>query len=162
MRRLVLMVNGVNLFTGSHHQCQTAILKRLKSVKEFLLFFWKWRHWIILVCRINSGIIQIVRLFDALILQKDCLCVEAILYLIEVVRFCSDHRHEVAGETAGVCRDGRCQCGENRYHDLHHGFPRFLNHNTHFLYKTHTDHTDFTDFFFLNTNSTNHTNYSFP
>jgi len=35
------MVNGVNLFTGSHHQCQTVILKRLKSVKEFLLFFVK-------------------------------------------------------------------------------------------------------------------------
>ena len=80
--------------------------------------------------------------------------------------FCSDHRHEVAGEAAGVCRYGRCQCGENRYHDLHHGFPRLLNHNTHFfikltqitripqiffdhrLFLTHTDYTDHTDFLF--------------
>ena len=38
MRRLVLMVNDVNAFTGSHHQCQTVILKRLESVKEFLMF----------------------------------------------------------------------------------------------------------------------------
>ena len=38
MRRLVLMVNDVNLFTDSHHQCQAVILKRLESVKEFLMF----------------------------------------------------------------------------------------------------------------------------
>ena len=30
MRWLVLMVNDVNGFTGSHHQYQTIILKRLK------------------------------------------------------------------------------------------------------------------------------------
>ena len=39
MRQLVLRVNDVNLFTGSHHQYQVIILKRLKSVKVFLLFF---------------------------------------------------------------------------------------------------------------------------
>ena len=38
MRQLVLRVNDVNLFTGSHHQYQVIILKRLKSVKVFLLF----------------------------------------------------------------------------------------------------------------------------
>ena len=41
MRRLALMVNDVNAFTGSHHQCQTIILKRLESVKEFLHVFVK-------------------------------------------------------------------------------------------------------------------------
>ena len=38
MRQLVLRVNDVNLFTGSHHQYQVIILKRLKLVKVFLLF----------------------------------------------------------------------------------------------------------------------------
>ena len=41
MRRLALMVNDVNVFTCSHHQCQTIILKRLESVKEFLHVFVK-------------------------------------------------------------------------------------------------------------------------
>ena len=35
MRRLGLMVNDVNSFTGRHNQCQAIILKRLKSVKGF-------------------------------------------------------------------------------------------------------------------------------
>jgi len=39
MRQLVVRVNDVNLFTDSHHQYQVIILKRLKSVKVFLLFF---------------------------------------------------------------------------------------------------------------------------
>ena len=51
MRRLVLVVIDVNVFTGSHHQCQTVILKRFKSVKEFLMFLWKRKHRIILVSR---------------------------------------------------------------------------------------------------------------
>ena len=38
MRRLVLMANDVNLFTGIRHQHQPIILKRLKSVKVFSLF----------------------------------------------------------------------------------------------------------------------------
>jgi len=38
MRQLVVRVNDVNLFTDSHHQYQVIILKRLKSVKVFLLF----------------------------------------------------------------------------------------------------------------------------
>lgn len=38
MRRLVLMVNDVNAFTGRHHQYQTIILKRLKSTKVLLMF----------------------------------------------------------------------------------------------------------------------------
>jgi len=41
MRRLVLMANDVNAFTGSHHQYQTVILKRFKSVKEFFDVFVK-------------------------------------------------------------------------------------------------------------------------
>ena len=39
MRRLRLMLNDVNLFTGRQQQYQTVILKRLKSVKGFLWFF---------------------------------------------------------------------------------------------------------------------------
>ena len=38
MRRLVLMVDDVNLFTGRHHQCQTIILKRLISTKVLFMF----------------------------------------------------------------------------------------------------------------------------
>ena len=45
MRQLVLRVNDVNLFTGSHHQYQVIILKRLKSVKVFLLFFSYFPRW---------------------------------------------------------------------------------------------------------------------
>ena len=37
----MLVVNDVNLFTGIHHQHQPIILKRLKSVKVFSLFFVK-------------------------------------------------------------------------------------------------------------------------
>ena len=44
MRQLVVRVNDVNLFTDSHHQYQVIILKRLKSVKVFLLFLFLILH----------------------------------------------------------------------------------------------------------------------
>ena len=45
MRRLTLMVNDVNSFTDISHQHQPIILKRLKSVKVFLLFLFIRRNW---------------------------------------------------------------------------------------------------------------------